>query len=179
MYHELLLSVILKHPLQLLSREEYPALDGTQGQLQPIGDFAVLESRYMHQERYAVVAWQAVHDAVNLLAVVVILGCVVLELPRLVYVEQIVGVVDKCLVAYLLAVVVYENIPHDGIYPPFEIGVGSILLHIAQSFQRGFLQQIVRLFLVCCQLICKTLQFRLYFQQFSPEFCSIHYIKFY
>lgn len=135
MYHELLLSVILKHPLQLLSREEYPALDGTQGQLQPIGDFAVLESRYMHQERYAVVAWQAVHDAVDLLAVIVVLGCVVLELPRLVYVEQIVGVVDKCLVAYLLAVVVYEDVAHNGIYPSLEIGVRGIFIHVAKRLQ--------------------------------------------
>ena len=135
MYHELLLSVILKHPLQLLSREEYPALDGTQRQLKPFGDFAVLESRYMHEERYAVVAWQAMHDAVNLLAVVVVLGGVVLELPRLVYVEQIVGVVDKCLVTDLLAVVVYEDIAHDGVYPPFEICVGGILFHVVKRLE--------------------------------------------
>lgn len=80
------------------------------------------------------------YDAVYLLTVVIVLGCVALELARMVYVEQVVRVVNEGLVANLLAVVVYENVPHDSIYPPFEVGVWCILVHVGQSLQGRLLQ---------------------------------------
>ena len=51
------------------------------------------------------------------------------------YVEKVVGVVNECLVTHLLAVVVDEYVAHYGIYPPFEIGVWSVFVHVAQCFQ--------------------------------------------
>ena len=89
----------------------------------------------MHKERYAVVARKTVYNTVYLLAVIVVLCCIVLELVRLVYVEKVVGVVNECLVTHLLAVVVDEYVAHYGIYPPFEIGVWSVFVHVAQCFQ--------------------------------------------
>ena len=85
----------------------------------------------MHQERYAVVARQAIYDTVNLLAVVTVLGNIVLELLWLVDVKEIVGVVDESLVAYHLAVVVDEDVTHYGIYPSFEIRVRGVFVHVA------------------------------------------------
>lgn len=57
------------------------------------------------------------YDTVYLLAVVVVLCDVVLQLVRLVYVEKVVCMVNKGLVAYLLPVVVDEDVAHYGIYP--------------------------------------------------------------
>ena len=135
-----LLPVVLQYPLQLLSGKEYAALDSAERQFEPLGNLAVLEPGYVHEERYAVLARQAVHHAVYLLAVVVVLCGILLELPRLVYVEQVVGMVDKCLVTHLLAVVVDEDVAHDGIYPSLEVGVGGILVHVTKRLQRRLLQ---------------------------------------
>ena len=135
-----MLSVVLEHSLQLLPCEEYAALYCAQRQPQPVGNLTVFEPGQVHQERYAVVARQAVYHPENLLAVVVVLGGVVLELMWLVYVEQVVRVVHECLVTYFLAVVVDEDIPHYGVYPSLEIGIGGVFVHVAECLQRCFLQ---------------------------------------
>ena len=126
---------ILQQPLQMLAREEDAAFYSAKRQGEPLGNLAVFKARNVHKKGNAVLAWQAVHNTVNLFTVVIILCYIIIELLGAVHVEKIIGVVDKCLVAYLFAVVVYENIAHNGIYPPFEIGVGSIFVHITKRFQ--------------------------------------------
>ena len=130
-----ILPVILEQFLQLLPCKEYAAFDCTEWQVKPFGYFAVLESRNVHQKRNTVVPWQFVYDAVYLLAVIIVLGCILLELPWMIDVKKIVGVVDECLVTDLLAVVIYEDIAHDGVYPPFEICVGGILFHVVKRLE--------------------------------------------
>ena len=127
--------VILQHPLQVLAREKDAALDRAKWKGKPFGYFAVLETRNVHKEWNAIVARQGIYHAVYLLAVVIVLGNVVVELLRAVNVKKIVGVIDKCLVAHHLAVVVYEYISHYGIYPPFEICIGGVFIHIVKCFQ--------------------------------------------
>ena len=135
-----MLSVVLEHFLQLLSCEEYAALYCAQRQPEPVGNLTVLEARQMHKEGYTVVARQAMYYPEYLLAVVIVLSHVVLELMWLVYVEQVVRVVHECLVTYFLAVVVDEDIPHYGVYPSLEIGIGGVFVHVAECLQRCFLQ---------------------------------------
>ena len=112
--------------MQLLAREENAALHGAQRQGEPFGNLAVFEARQVHEEGDAILARQAVHNLVYLLAVVVVFGYVAVEILRAVYVKKIISVVYECLVAHHLAVVVYEYIAHYGIYPAFEIGVGNV-----------------------------------------------------
>ena len=115
-----------------MAGEEYTALDCAEREAQAVGNLAVFETRDMHKKRNPVIAWQTIYDTVYLLAVVGVLCYVVLELLGLVYVKEIVCVVNECLVTYHLAVVVYENVAHYGVYPTFEICVGRVFLHIAQ-----------------------------------------------
>ena len=125
--------VILQKLLQLLAREEDAAFHCAKRQGEPFGNLTVFETRQVHEEGDAILARQAVHNLVYLLAVVVVFGYIAVEILRAVYVEKIVGVVNECLVAHHLAVVVYEYIAHYGIYPSLEIGVGSVFVHVAQS----------------------------------------------
>ena len=71
-------------------------------------------------------------NTVNLLAVIAVFRNVVLEFFWLVYVKKIVSVVDESLVAHHLAVVVNKDIAHNGIYPPFEICVRGVFVHVAK-----------------------------------------------
>ena len=124
--------VILKQALQVLAGEEYAAFHCAQWQGEALGYFAVFVARQVHKKGYAVFAGEAVYNAVNLLAVVIVFRDVVIEFLRAVQVKEIVGVVYKCLVAHHLAVVVYEYVAHYGIYPALEIGVGRVFVHIVK-----------------------------------------------
>ena len=75
---------------------------------------------------------------------------------RQVQVIEIIRGVRKSLVTHHFAVIVDEDITHDGIYPSFEIGIGSILLFVIQSFQGCFLQEVVGFFTVGSKFVCKT-----------------------
>ena len=54
------------------------------------------------------------------------------------------------------AVIVDEDIAHDGVYPSFEISIGRILLFVIQSFQGCFLQEVVGFFTVGGKLVRKA-----------------------
>ena len=45
------------------------------------------------------------------------------------------SVVDDGLIADTFAVIIYENIPHNGKYPPFEIDVVDIFITVVEGFQ--------------------------------------------
>jgi hypothetical protein len=134
------LPVIFEQLLQLLSGKEYTALYGAERKSQPLGYLAVLESGEVHEERYPVITRQTMHDTIYLLAVIAVLGNVVLEFTRLVYMEQIVSMVNERLVTDLFPVIVYEYIAHYGIHPSLKVRVRGILVHISQSLQRCLLQ---------------------------------------
>lgn len=161
--------------MQLLTGKEYPALYRSQRQAETVGYLAVLEARNVHKERDAVVTRQAVDNAIYLLCIVSVVGDVIVALTRSIDMEQIVGMVDKYLVAHLLAIVVDEYVAHYGIHPALEVCPGRILVHITQRLKRCFLQKIIRLFSVCREFVGKALQLRLHLKQLSPEFCSIQF----
>ena len=152
------LFIILQQPLQLLACKEYPTLYCSQRQTKTVGNLAIFETGYVHQERYAIVTWQTMDNSVNLLCIIVIVGNVVIQLARAVYVEEIIGLVNEYLVTHLLAIVVDEDVAHYGVHPPLEICTGSVFLHITQRLQRRLLQQIVGLIPVSRQFIGKALQ---------------------
>ena len=87
----------------------------------------------MHEERYPIVTWQAMNNAVYLFAVIAVLGDIIIVFTRLIYMKEIVGVVDKSLITHLLTIVVYKNITHYGIYPTFEIGIRGIINKILEK----------------------------------------------
>ena len=85
----------------------------------------------MHEKRDTVITRQTVDYTIYLFRIVTVIGNVVIGLARLVYMKHIVGMINKYLVTHLLAVVVYEDVPHYGIHPPFEIRTGRIFVHVA------------------------------------------------
>ena len=110
----------------------------------------------MHGERDLVLARQGVDNAVHLFQVVCAFGTFESSVARQVQVVEVVGLVNERLVAHYFAVVVYEDIAHDGVYPSFEVGVGRVFIFVVQGFQRGFLKQVVGFFAVGSELICKA-----------------------
>ena len=116
----------------MLTSEEYAALYSTQRQAKTFGYLAILEAREVHEERDAIVARQAVYNAVNLLCVVIVVGNVLLRFVKAVDMELVVGLVNEYLVPDLLAIVVDEDVAHYRVDPPLEIGVRGILVHITQ-----------------------------------------------
>ena len=88
---------------------------------------------------------------------------------------EIVGTIDKRLITNYFPVIVYENVSHNCIHPPLEVGIGHILVHIIKSFKRRLLQQIIRLFSVCREFICESLKLRLHLKQLSPKLCSVQF----
>ena len=75
---------------------------------------------------------------------------------RQVQVIEIVRGIHESLVTHHFAVIVDEDIAHDGVYPSFEISIGRILLFVIQSFQGCFLQEVVGFFTVGSKFVCKT-----------------------
>lgn len=132
----------------------------------------------MHQERNTVITRQAMHNAVNLLCIVIVVGDIIIKFSRAVKMKQVIGLVNKYLVPHLLTVIVDEDVPHYCVHPSLEICTRSKFIHIAQRLKRCFLQQIVRLFPICRELIGKALQLRLNFKQFPFEFCSFQFVKY-
>ena len=116
----------------MLAGEKDAALDCTQRQAKALGNLAILETGEVHEERDAIVARQAVHNAVNLLCVVIVVGDILLRFVQAVYVKLVIGLVNEYLVPYLLAIVVDEDVAHYRIDPPLEIGARCILVHITQ-----------------------------------------------
>ena len=130
-----MLPKILQQLLQVLPREEDAALHRAQGEQQALGYLAILKAREVHHKRDAILTRHSINNTINLLAIVVVLSDISIKILRAVYVKKIVGVIHESLVAHYLAVVIYENIAHYGIYPTLEICVGSIFVHIIKSLE--------------------------------------------
>ena len=48
-------------------------------------------------------------------------------------------------------VVVDEDVPHDGIQPPFDVRAFFKVVLVSQRFHKGFLHQIICVFTVTCE----------------------------
>ena len=92
-------------------------------------------SRRHAWRRNLVLPWQGVDNAVHLFQIICSFCALKSGVMRQVQVIEIIRGVRKSLVTHHFAVIVDEDITHDGIYPSFEIGIGSILLFVIQSFQ--------------------------------------------
>lgn len=122
--------------LQLLSGEEDAALYGAQWKTHLFGYLAVFESGNVHGEGDAVFLGQGVDDAAHFLEVIGSFGAFKRRFVlRQVQVVVVVGRVDKCLFADDAAVVVDEDVAHNGVYPALEVSLGFILFFIVQSLE--------------------------------------------
>lgn len=71
--------------------------------------------------------------------------------PAEVEMVEIVGLVDDRGRAHHAAVVVDEDVAHDGEHPSLEVGVLDIFVGVVEGFQRGILKQIVGIVAVRCE----------------------------
>ena len=120
--------------LQLLAGKKDTALYCSKWEVQLFCDFTVLETGNVHGERYLVLTWQGIDNAVHFLQVVSTFCAVECEVMRCIQMIEIVCGICKRLVTYHFTVIVDENITHDGIYPSFKVGIRCVLLFIVQSF---------------------------------------------
>lgn len=102
----------------------------------------------MHGEGNLVLPWKGVDNAVHLFQVICAFCAFKSGVARQVQVIEIVRGIHESLVTHHFAVIVDEDIAHDGVYPSFEISIGRILLFVIQSFQGCFLQEVVGFFTV-------------------------------
>ena len=116
----------------MLAGEKDAALDCTQRQAKALGNLAILETGEVHEERDAIVARQAVHNAVNLLCVVIVVGDILLRFVQAINMELVVGLVHENLVPNLLTIIIDEDVAHYRIDPPLEISTRGIFIHITQ-----------------------------------------------
>ena len=83
--------------------------------------FAVFEAGDMHGEGNLVLPWKGVDNAVHLFQVICAFCAFKSGVTRQVQVIEIVRGIHESLVTHHFAVIVDEDIAHDGVYPSFEI----------------------------------------------------------
>ena len=115
-----------------------------------------LKPETVHGEGNLVLPWKGVDNAVHLFQVICAFCAFKSGVARQVQVIEIVRGIHESLVTHHFAVIVDEDIAHDGVYPSFEISIGRILLFVIQSFQGCFLQEVVGFFTVGSKFVCKT-----------------------
>ena len=169
---------ILQLPLQPLSREEDAAFHRANGQVQLLGNLAILEAGDVHREGDAVFLGQGVHYAVHFLQVVGTFGAFGGCLARGAQVVMVLGGVHEGLFAHDTPVVVDKDIAHDGIYPALEVGARFVFVFVVQRLERSFLQQVVGVLTVGGEFEGEAQQFVLRVHQFLSKCHTVHNLSF-
>ena len=138
--------------LEALASEEDTALDGSDRKIELLGDFGILVSGDHHVERNAEVIGERFENGSDLLHGVGTFGSVKTGVLADIEVVEILGAVNNSCLANLLAVVVDEDVAHDGEDPCLEVGVGGELRLVVESLEGGVLKEVFGLLAVRGQL---------------------------
>lgn len=150
------LAIVLQKGLEAFAGEEDAALHCAKGEIHLLCDFVVLVAGHMHREGDAVVVGEGVDGFGNLTGGDGAFGSFETRLLGEIEVIEIFGLVDDRGRAHHLAVVVDEDVAHDGEDPSFEVNVVDILIFIVERLERGVLKKIVSIVAVRGQQICKV-----------------------
>jgi hypothetical protein len=160
--------------LQQTSGEVDPAFDGTEGLFEHHRDLMVFVSFEVEEEWLLENAGQFVD---RLLDIFHPHGCFSsVGDSRLVMVEQkFIGTIVKYGVLLgFAAVVVDENIAHDGVEPSFDVGSYTVLLFVGEGPEHGFLDQVLGRLMILGQCNCKGSEVFCITEQQLVEFLSRH-----
>ncbi len=152
------LAIVAETFLKFLACEEYAALDSAEREIHVFGYFVVFIACNMHRERYAVFVGEFVDGLTYLVGSESIFGSVDSALLAQVEKIEIVGSINDCCGTAGTAVVVDEDIAHDGEDPSFEVGVLGVLLFVVESLQGSVLQEIVSIVAVRGEHECEIQQ---------------------
>lgn len=142
--------------LKFLAGKENAALYSAQRQIHVLGDFIVFISGYMHRERNAVFVGEFVDGVGDFVCAVGLLGRFETAVLAEVEMIEVVGCIDYCGRTHAAAVVVDEDIPHDGENPTLEVCVFSILVFIVKRLERCVLKKIVSVVTVLGEHECEV-----------------------
>ena len=127
---------------EALASEEDAALDCSHGESELLCDLGVLVACDVHVEWDAELVVESVEHGGDLLHGEASLGGLERRfLRRVEVVEVVCGVDDGCL-AHVAAVVVDEDVAHDGHHPSLEVGVGGELLLVVERLEGRVLEEV-------------------------------------
>ena len=129
--------------LELLAGEEYAALHGAEGQIHLLGYLLIFVTGNVHREGYAILLIELVDGIGYLAGGKGAFGSFERGVLAEVQVVAIIGGVINNLRAAGAAVVVDEDVAHDGENPALEVGVVGILGLVGQGLDGGVLQKVV------------------------------------
>ena len=109
----------------------------------------------MHRKRHFILIGETIDCLVDLLDGVSSVWRIETRVLREIQMIEVFCLIDDGLTSDDLAVIIYENIVHDGENPSFEIHIFIILFSVVQYTKRCFLQQIFCFFSVGSQCQCE------------------------
>ena len=142
---------------QEFAGEVNAALDGSEGFLEHIGDLVVFIAVKIQHKRCFEDIGQTPDRGLDLFEVDVVLGLVGNSGRAMKY--KFVGrVVEDGALLGFAAVVVDEDIPHDGEQPSLDVGAHIVLVAVGQGLVEGLLIEVVRGFAVAREVDGEGLQ---------------------
>ena len=139
----LFLAVVLEHLLEAAACEEDAALHSAERKIHLLGDLIVFVACHVHGEGDAVAVAEGADSGGDFVGGQRTLGGVKSAFLREVEVVEILGLVNHCGRAHHFAVVVDEDVAHDGEHPSLEVDVVNVLVLVVEGFQCGVLKQVV------------------------------------
>lgn len=137
------LLVILEHLLETLAGEEDTAFYGAEWKIHLLGNFVILVSGHVHGEGDTVIVGEGVDGRSDFAGCDGALGSVESRFLGKVEMIEVFGLVDDCGGAHYLAVIVDEDVAHDGEDPSLEVYVFNVLVFVVKSLEGGILQEVV------------------------------------
>ena len=156
MMMNIFLAVIAEFGAETLAGKEDAALDCAEGKAEFVGDFVVFVAGYIHAEGNAVFVGKLGEGLRDFLNGVGAFGRSDAGVLRDVDMVKIFALVNYCGLAHLLAIVVDEDVAHDGEDPTLEVDVVNVFGFVVESFEGGFLKKVFSLFAVCCELVSEA-----------------------
>ncbi len=164
--------------LQFFAGEEDAALYSAEGKVHVFGYLIVFVACHVHGEGYAVFVGEFVDGGGDFVGAVGFFGRFETAVLAQVEVVKVVGGVDHGGIAYGTAVVVDEDIAHDGENPSFEVGVFGVFVFVVKRLQSCVLEKVVSVVAIGGEHVGEVEQIRLKAHQIGLKFCACHSDKF-
>ncbi len=152
-----------------LAGEEDAALHRTHGKIQLLGNLAIFITGHVHIERHPEIIIESSENSIDFLHREATLGILKRRLLGCVEKVKILSCVHDSGLTHLTAIIVDEDISHDGENPSLEISLGCVFIFIIKSLQRGVLQQIGSSVAVGSKLISETHEILLKIEKIIAE----------
>ncbi len=168
------LAVVGEAGLEFLAGEEDAALHGAEGEVHVVGDFLILVAGNVHRGGDAVLVGEAVDSGLDLSSAEAVFGRLDARVLAEVEVVEVVGGVDNSGSAHTAAVVVDEEVAHDGEDPALEVCTFGVFVFVVERLEGGVLKEIVSIIAVGGEHVCEVEHVALEVHQVALESCGCH-----